>query len=92
MLPVRGFADVGYSARPSSGSYDGAVESVCLSAPQNQNIWRKEGEKKDTKVAVKCYFRDEIVIFRGDGIKYSQARPPHSQLDAFGRGACHTDA
>jgi hypothetical protein len=56
-----------------SGPYDGIVEDVCLAAPQNQKIWRKEGEK-DTKMAVKCYYKDEIVIFRGEAIRYAQVR------------------
>lgn len=49
------------------------MEDVCLAAPQNQKIWRKEGQT-DTKMAVKCYYRDEIVIFRGEAIRYAQVR------------------
>jgi hypothetical protein len=66
---------------PRSEPYDGIVEDVCLAAPQNQKIWRKEGQK-DTKVAIKCYYKDEIVIFRGEAIRYAQVRtfsPPFSE-------------
>src|SRR5690606_33974334 len=35
--------------------------------------WRNEGDKERSKMtSVKCYYKDEIVIFRGDAIKFVQ--------------------
>jgi len=56
-------------------TFKGAASEVCLENPQNQEIWSQQGKGNkslDKTCGIKCYFRDEIVIFSGEPISWSQ--------------------
>jgi len=55
-------------------TFNGVAQEVCLANPKNQEIWRQEGgnDLTDKMEAIKCFFRDDIVIFRGHSISWSQ--------------------
>jgi len=55
-------------------TFHGAAQEVCLANPQNREIWSQEGKEDDLgkMKAIKCFFRDEIVIFRGQSISWYQ--------------------
>jgi hypothetical protein len=61
----------------TSSSYEGAsINEVDVAAPQNQQIWCREGDQdSDKTTSVKCYYKDQIAIFRGEDMKFGRVRP-----------------
>jgi len=66
-------------------TFHGAAQEVCLANPQNREIWSQEGKEDDLgkMKAIKCFFRDEIVIFRGQSISWYQVHFPTLSLSGL---------